>query len=294
MKNNLPQISLRTLMAAMVGLLVAIALAFAAIEYRDSYSDFRNAELMAERNRLAGTCLQAVDNFFAERGRGMVYLLGGAPITEQHRAFLDERRQDVDTLIGDALAQAGENGRAKAAEVRRIWEEIKDFRPFLDHALDRPQERRDPAVPGQWLAMSNELVVSLLGLTREMTEFPAVGDAGFQHLNQLRFSSILFPYHGGCRVEHLRREFPVRPCPELAGGHHASPDAQSVDDRLGKVLNVACMHQATSRSRRLPKKSGRPWWTTCARGRTKFCRLPNAGCFCAIRFQNCSAMYSCR
>lgn len=192
MKNNLSQISLRTLMAAMVGLLVAIALAFAVIEYRNSYSAFRNAELMAERNRLAGTCLQAVDNFFAERGRGMVYLLGGAPITEQHRAFLDERRQDVDTLIGDALAQAGENGRAKAAEVKRIWEQIKDFRPFLDHALDRPQERRDPAIPGQWLAMSNELVVSLLGLTREMTDFPTVGDAGFHHLNQLRFSSILF------------------------------------------------------------------------------------------------------
>ena len=64
MKNNRPQISLRTLMAAMVGLLVAIALGFVILEYRNSYVAWRNAELMDERNRLAVTSLQAVDNFW--------------------------------------------------------------------------------------------------------------------------------------------------------------------------------------------------------------------------------------
>ena len=73
MKNNRPQISLRTLLAAMVGLLVTIALGFAVIEYRNSALARRNAELMAERNRLADTGLHAVDNFFFERGRGVVY-----------------------------------------------------------------------------------------------------------------------------------------------------------------------------------------------------------------------------
>ena len=66
MKNNRPQISLRTLLAAMVGLLVAIALGFAVIEYRNSALARRNAELMAERNRLADTGLHAVDKFFFE------------------------------------------------------------------------------------------------------------------------------------------------------------------------------------------------------------------------------------
>ena len=192
MKNNLSQISLRTLMAVMVGLLVAIALAFAVIEYRHSHSVYRNAELMAERNRLAGACLQAVDDFFAERGRGLVYLLGGAPISGQDRAFLDERRKVVDELIGRTLVLVAENRQAKADKVKKIWEEVKEFRPSLDHALARPQDKRDPAISGQWLAMSNELVVSLLGLTRELTDYPAVDDAGFQHLNHLRFSSILF------------------------------------------------------------------------------------------------------
>ena len=192
MKNNLPQISLRILMAVMVGLLVAIALAFAAVEYRDSYSAFRNAQLMAERNRLAGTCLEAVDNFFAERGRGLVYLLGGKPISDSHRAFLVERREVVDELIGRTLALVTESAQAQAAEVRKTWEQVREFRPYLDHALARPQDKRDPAISGQWLAMSNELVVGLVGLTHEMTDYPAVGDAGFQHLNHLRLSSILF------------------------------------------------------------------------------------------------------
>lgn len=192
MKNNRPQISLRTLMAAMVGLLVAIALGFVILEYRNSYVAWRNAELMDERNRLAVTSLQAVDNFFAERGRGLVYLLGGAPITDQHRAFLDERRKVVDELIARTLSLVTENGQARAAEVKKKWEDVREFRPFLDHALARPQERRDPLISGQWLVMSNELVVALLALTREMTDYPAVDDAGFEHLNNLRLSAVLF------------------------------------------------------------------------------------------------------
>ena len=192
MKNNRPQISLRTLLAAMVGLLVTIALGFAVIEYRNSALARRNAELMAERNRLADTGLHAVDNFFFERGRGLVYLLGSGPISEAHRAALEERRHVVDALVEQTLALASENGQEKALELRNKWEQVKELRPFLDHALSRPQEKRDPAISGQWLTLSNELVVVLLGLTREMTGYPAIEDAGFEHLNNLRFSSALF------------------------------------------------------------------------------------------------------
>ena len=192
MKNNRPQISLRTLLAAMVGLLVAIALGFAVIEYRDSALARRNAELMAERNRLADTCLHAVDNFFFERGRGLVYLLGSGPISDTRHAALEERRHVVDALVEQTLALVTENGQEKAVELRKKWEEVRELRPFLDHALSRPQEKRDPAISGQWLTLSNELVVVLLGLTREMTGYPAIEDAGFEHLNNLRFSSALF------------------------------------------------------------------------------------------------------
>ncbi len=179
-------------MAVMVGLLVAIALAFAVVEYRNSHSVYRNAELMTERNRLATACLHAVDNFFAERGRGLVYLLGGAPIPEAQRAFLEDRRKVVDDSIGRALALATESGRTSTADVEMLWKQVRDFRPFLDHALARSQDKRDPAISGQWLTMSNELVVGLIRLTHEMTDYPAVEDAGFQHLNSLRLSSVLF------------------------------------------------------------------------------------------------------
>lgn len=126
------------------------------------------------------------------RGRGLVYLLGSGPISVAHRAALEERRHVVDALVEQTLALASENGQEKALELRNKWEQGKELRPFLDHALSRPQEKRDPAISGQWLTLSNELVVVLLGLTREMTGYPAIEDAGSEHLNNLRFSSALF------------------------------------------------------------------------------------------------------
>ena len=118
----------------MVGLLVAIALGFAVIEYRDSALARRNAELMAERNRLADTCLHAVDNFFFERGRGLVYLLGSGPISDTRHAALEERRHVVDALVEQTLALVTENGQEKAVELRKKWDEVRELRPFLDHA----------------------------------------------------------------------------------------------------------------------------------------------------------------
>ena len=49
----------------------------------------------------ADVCLEAADNFFAERSHALVHLLGGIRISGEHQAFLDERRQAGDQLAVD-------------------------------------------------------------------------------------------------------------------------------------------------------------------------------------------------
>lgn len=192
MKKILSEISLRTLTAVMVGLLVLIALAFAVGEYRDSRAELRNAQLMVERNELAGVCLKTIDSLFAERGRSLVSLFGGRPISGEHRTFLDERRRIGDEHMVRTLTLAAGKGHPQAVAAKQAWEGIRALRPALDQSLALGQDRRDPEVSGRWMTMVNELVVRLLGLMHEMTDYPAIEDAGFEQISQLRRSTLLF------------------------------------------------------------------------------------------------------
>ena len=192
MKNILSEMSLRTLMAMMAGLLVAIALGFAIVDYRDSRAMLHTAERMAERNRLADISLQALNAFIAERGRSFTILLGGPPIAGRHRAYIDANRPVVDERIARALEAVPESGRARAAEVKTLWAQVRGMRPALDRALALSQEQRDPAIAMEWLGLANALVNSLFRLVHEVTAYPAIEDAGFEHLNHLRASAVLF------------------------------------------------------------------------------------------------------
>ncbi len=192
MKKVLQEIPLRVLMALMVGSLAAIALGFAVAEYGESRETFREATLMGERNRIADMCLVAVDGFIAERGRSLVGLLGKAPLVQVHRQFLDERRPVVDRNIQDALSLVPAGSRARAEDVRRLWGKLRELRPGLDKAFVLPVEARDPTLAEGWMTLSNELTANLLGLMYELTDYPTIRDAAFEHLNNLRVSSILF------------------------------------------------------------------------------------------------------
>ena len=56
MRTILSGLSLRTLVALMVGALVLVALAFAVGEYRESRAVSRHVRLMVERNEIADVC----------------------------------------------------------------------------------------------------------------------------------------------------------------------------------------------------------------------------------------------
>ena len=194
MRTILSGLSLRTLVALMVGALVLVALAFAVGEYRESRAVSRHVRLMVERNEIADVCLEAADNFFAERSHALVHLLGGIRISGEHQAFLDERRQAGDALLARVTEkEEGEEGRARlqAAAVRSAWEQVRDSRPVLDRALALSRDERDPTVVERWTAVSSALAIRLLDLARAVAYSPENDDAGLERFNQLRHSSIL-------------------------------------------------------------------------------------------------------
>lgn len=95
---------------------------------------------MADRNRLADTGLHAVDNFFFECGCAASFICLAADRFQRHRAALEERRHVVDALVEQTLALASEKRVEKALELRNKWEQVKELRPFLDHALSRSRK----------------------------------------------------------------------------------------------------------------------------------------------------------
>jgi hypothetical protein len=97
--------SLRALLLLMVGLLVVVALVFAARDLQQSRVAYRNVTLLAERNHNADSCLQAVRHFAYERGRSNVVLRGKEAIDVRNRRFIDEHRSAADVIIEELLAR---------------------------------------------------------------------------------------------------------------------------------------------------------------------------------------------
>jgi diguanylate cyclase (GGDEF)-like protein/hemerythrin-like metal-binding protein/PAS domain S-box-containing protein len=185
-------ISLRALLLVLVGLLVVVALVFAARDLQQSRADFRNVTLLAERNQVADSCLQAVRHFAYERGRSNLVLRGKEAINENNRRFIDEHRSAADAILADLLVRLPESSREEGDDVRQAWDAVKSLRATLEHDFARQLAERDPALQGQWLAAANTLVTSLEDLLIDVSSFPGNNDAGFELLNNLRILALQF------------------------------------------------------------------------------------------------------
>ncbi|MBL0168260.1 MAG: bacteriohemerythrin [Propionivibrio sp.] len=190
--NAFSDFSLRALLLLLVGLLVVVALVFAARDLQQSRVAYRNVTLLAERNHVADSCLQAVRHFAYERGRSNVVLHGKEAINENNRRFIDQHRSATDAIIAELLVRLPDASREDGEEVRQAWDAVKSLRATLEHDFARQHAKRDPALPGQWLAAANTLVTRLEDLLTDVSSFPGNNDAGFELLSNLRILSLQF------------------------------------------------------------------------------------------------------
>ncbi|MBL8413214.1 MAG: diguanylate cyclase [Propionivibrio sp.] len=192
MNKAFSDLSLRALLLLLVGLLVVVALVFAARDLQHSRAAYRNAALLAERNQVADSCLQAVRHFAFERGRSNVVLRGKEAINEINRRFIDEHRSAADVIIAELLTRLPDASREEGVEVRQAWEVVKSLRATLEHDFARRLAERDPALPGQWLTAANNLVTRLEDLLADVSSLPGNNDAGFELLSNLRILALQF------------------------------------------------------------------------------------------------------
>lgn len=185
-------LSLRVLLLLLVGLLVLVALVFAARDLQQSRAIYRNASLLAERNHLADACLQAVQNFAFERGRSNVVLRGKSPIDDESRDFIDRLRVVGDQRLADVFRRLPDAFKDRGDEVRRSLARVGTLRPALDHDFLLALADRDPALAGQWLFAADDLVASLEMLLIALSNFPGEIDAALERLSTLRTLALQF------------------------------------------------------------------------------------------------------
>ena len=193
MRKILSGLSLRTLVALMVGALVCAALALAVDEYLDRRLAARQARLVVESNAIADVCLDAVDNFLTERSLALAYLLQNAREPDDRRFLIDERRQLADGSMGRLLERVfrGDrgSGEQRAEAVRAAWNQVRDYRPMLDQWLS--DKRPGAVVPDRWESVSNALVGRLIDLAHVQTILHADGEAEFERFSRLRYYSLV-------------------------------------------------------------------------------------------------------
>ena len=184
--------SLRALMTVLVGLLVLVALAFAANVLRQSSVALGSATLLAERNRIADSCLQAVKYFAFERGRSNVILHDPEPISRENRRFIDEHRAAADIHISEVLINLPDSLVSKADAVKTARDAVMALRPALERDFALHPDQRDAALPIEWMEAANTFVASLERLLIDISNLTSQVDAGFNSLSDLRIRALQF------------------------------------------------------------------------------------------------------
>lgn len=193
MKSILSGLSLRTLVALMVGALVCAALALAGDEYLDRRLAVRQARLVVESNAVADVCLDAVDNFLAERSLAQAYLLEYVRAGDNRQVQIDERRQRADGSMGrllERIFRVDRDSESRHAEVvRTAWNQVRDYRPVLDQWLSGTGS--SATVPSRWEIISNTLVSRLIDFAHSQTVRHVDGEAEFERFSRLRYYSLV-------------------------------------------------------------------------------------------------------
>ncbi len=185
-------VSLRTLIMLLVGLLLVVALVFAASALHQSRASLRNATELAERNRLAGRCLQAIRGFAGERDRGSVLLGAPDPANSANRHFVDERRRVSDARIGEVIKGLPDAFVAQGETLGAAWARVQALRTALDRDFSLGRAARDPALPAQWLSAAGDLTASLAALLIDVSDVTGQADASFHRLGNLRVLAMQF------------------------------------------------------------------------------------------------------
>ena len=166
-----------------LAILLGMLLAATTMLVADSWLAMRSAAEAEIRNTLAGDLAGAALELSLERGRTNSALMA-SPLAERpgrlsipaQRAVADARiRQVLDWLDGHPEILAGE----VRAELLTAIERVTELRRQVDIELEKPADRRDPAVAAAWLpAISGLIEVIRFAIDARMAAFDLRNAAG--------------------------------------------------------------------------------------------------------------------
>ena len=163
--------SVRVVINLLICLLGGLTLLLAAFGLSHSLDSNALAERIVERNRVAGQCLKAVQDFSFERGRTSVLLRDADLPTADNRLFVDERRAGADQAIAAICRQLPELGIADAG-LLRSWDGVRRLRESVDSDLRRFPGERSPTLPQRWSLAANDLIARLEAVLASLSRTP--------------------------------------------------------------------------------------------------------------------------
>ncbi|WP_244514853.1 methyl-accepting chemotaxis protein, partial [Ensifer sp. LCM 4579] len=157
--------SIRVSLLAIVSLLCLSAIALAGREVIHAWEKLADAGQVEASNGTSDLLLSAAGNWAVERGIANAALAGKDPASTETRKALQERRQEADAAMTQALQRVGQTGALEAgdtpvASVKAAWTQVVDLRRQVDNALDSPLAARESTVSEQWVPTMTALIMA--------------------------------------------------------------------------------------------------------------------------------------
>jgi len=147
---SLSHASIRTVLLAVLAVLGGWGF-FASLQHvADSLRDYSQSRAFSERARVAASLLTAARHLAYERGRSAVVLRGAGPVSEENRAFIDERRRLADAALDTALANPDGLPETVASELEKQHQTIGQLRGLVDRDAALPLASRDSRLADRW------------------------------------------------------------------------------------------------------------------------------------------------
>ncbi len=180
--------------SALIFVLCLIIMAYSANGLYHGWQSYQQATELRIVQDMTRNFSDGLKNFMFERGRMNVVLSKEAPVSDENKAFLKERRTSADEAFLAGFAAMQKNFPEETEYLRTEYEKVDALRSVADTEADKPLSQRDPGIRERWFGCCSgyiDTVISEINVIRQLSHNSNISNSFDVVVDSLYFRSIV-------------------------------------------------------------------------------------------------------
>ena len=166
----LRSLSLQTKLSIFFWIMSIVLICFSVVDVLKAVEIKEQAERIEQINDCSEPLILTLEALAFERGRTNVVLAGEAPISEDNRSFINERRTQVDKNFNTTIDRVGKFNPRMAEILQHNYGDLQRLRSKVDAQAILPRQAREPMLGEEWFAHSTNFINNILEFLQDLEQ----------------------------------------------------------------------------------------------------------------------------